>query len=346
QARQIQERFHSLEIQHQEYHQARERLKILPMIEQEEKMIQAQHRKEVLQKSLEAITSNLQQQEEFLNHITQQGKEALKEVQVLEENLSHQRIQREDLLKINNTEQMLLLEDQIRQYLAVQEDSSLLNQKSELIRRNLIEKDKIKARLSELRQKEELSRDLQGVASKHLHEGEPCPLCGSLEHPNPYLVSDDRDLLELSDQVQKLQKDVLQLEHEENLLLEYQATLIENKHRMQEILGIYTNYEDLEQACQQSRQDKIRQDKELEDLKRAIDFLQEKYTATTRKVQELKEQHQESLREKDRLEREKEYQNHEFVKLEEELLVLDQEEYDKYEIIKTYPQKTSEDVEE
>ncbi|MGL5956231.1 MAG: AAA family ATPase, partial [Brevinema sp.] len=46
QARQIQERFHSLEIQHQEYHQARERLKILPMIEQEEKMIQAQHRKE------------------------------------------------------------------------------------------------------------------------------------------------------------------------------------------------------------------------------------------------------------------------------------------------------------
>ncbi|MGL4677483.1 MAG: exonuclease subunit SbcD [Brevinema sp.] len=346
QAQQIQKRFDLLQAQYEEYRQAQERLQILPMIEREENKIQAQYRKDNLQASLEHLTQDLKNREELLQNLINQGKELVQELQELENNLSRKRKQSDEQSTTKLTEQMLVLEIRQQQYLTAQRESTTLNQKIESIQINLREKDQIIVQLSTLQKREELAKDIGGIVLKHLHEGSPCPLCGSLEHPNPYIESDNNELLTLSNQVYQLQQKISHIGTEEILLRDYQEKYSEYQDRMKVQLGEYTCAEDLKQAYQKICRDKIEQDQELVNLKKDIDLLQQKETVTKHKKQELTEQYQQVLREKDRLEWDKDSQYKELCELE-LILAQGQEEYDReyYNIVKTYPQKTPQDVE-
>ncbi|MGL4394764.1 MAG: exonuclease subunit SbcD [Brevinema sp.] len=214
-------------------------------------------------------------------------------------------------------------------------------------------------KIQDLRSRElELKKidSMQSVRA-YLREHEPCPLCGSMEHPNPCEEGDyDQELKILEDEIKQLDQKIRAAETTKALLQDYLAQASSLDLEMKDILAHYQNREELDRElreklaeknllstekndCQQKRTTSVRRLDELErekaDLDRKKQSLNEKMIVLTGNIQNSKDRCEQILTEIEDLKNEN--------KAEITRLNITKE---KYESIREYPSKAMDEIQE
>lgn len=306
---QIKENFASLEKKHLQFKQAKERLKIVPILDWEEKIIQKTQTKKQLTTKIEESKKELLNISDKLTTIETQGKETTSQLKIHEEKKLQTQQKWEEKLSLSVKDQLLELESRRKEYLDKDDNLQKIKQKLIAITESTTALPQLEKKLDELVTQEKRIRDFQGLASvaKYLKPNCACPLCGSTEHPNPYHEADESQLSELTLQISQLQQQIVQLKHEYSLLDELNSQKIRLEQQLINILADTNSYQDLEQQLQILRNQKKQVDEEISSLKNELEQYQSHYQNLRKQVDELQEQHKIVLRSQDSLKREIEY---------------------------------------
>ncbi|OZU89664.1 exonuclease [Virgibacillus indicus] len=171
-----------------------------------------------------------------------------------------------------------------------------LKKKQVVLERNVLKREQDYDKLNnEYRQMEKAWLNNQAIVlANHLHDGEACPVCGSLEHPNKAAAGDDGLTKEQLEASKKKQEEKYQLLSDAKIELKANRNSIEDKEK--EIVNLQIPLEDVEafndnliKAGGELKQEVIQLKKMQEELGKLKDF-QAQLTKDIKQLEPKKEQ--------------------------------------------------------
>ena len=291
----IQKELALLEEQKPAFNKAKERLAIVPFLEGEQKLDTLLKEEIALESKVDTISKDLATEKIELELILGRGQESAQKEEELKGLLSAKQLLWEESLNNDLGEQFLnmeVLEKDYQRTLALKDQTE---DKLKIITKNLQQKSSLQQKVSSLKKEEDRLRDLIGLskALDHLHNGEPCPLCGSLEHPYPTEEIDSGHLERVSQEYQEAYKHLVQLTELEKSLEELEETRNDYKEQLQTLLEEYDDHADFKHSYNKLLTQKLAQEETTKALKKEIQEGTESYNHQAKNTKTLREQYSE-----------------------------------------------------